>query len=55
MAALSQAGRLAPFLLELAHDAELDDRTKGTLAELAGDPTSCSRSRTTSAAPSVLH
>ena len=31
MAALSQDGRLAPLLLELAHDDELDDEMKGTL------------------------
>jgi hypothetical protein len=37
MSALSQAGKLAPFLFELAHDAELDDVTKGTLAEIAND------------------
>jgi len=38
MSALSQAGKLGPFLFELAHDAELDDMTKGTLVEIAGDP-----------------
>lgn len=38
MSALSQAGKLGPFLAELAHDAELDDRTKGNLAEIAADP-----------------
>ena len=38
MSALSRAGKLAPFLFELAHDADLDDTTKGTLAEIAGDP-----------------
>jgi hypothetical protein len=37
MAALSQAGRLEPFLTELARDDELDEQTKGTVAELAGD------------------
>jgi hypothetical protein len=37
MAQMSQAGRLAPFLVELEHDRELDDVTKGTLAELASD------------------
>ena len=37
MSALSQAGKLGPFLFELAHDADLDDLTKGTLAELAND------------------
>jgi hypothetical protein len=35
MAALSQEGRLEPFLTELHHDDELDDQTKGTVAELA--------------------
>jgi hypothetical protein len=38
MSALSQAGKLGPFLFELEHDAELDDLTKGTLAEIADDP-----------------
>jgi hypothetical protein len=38
ISALSRAGKLAPFLFELEHDAELDDTTKGTLAEIAGDP-----------------
>jgi hypothetical protein len=37
MAALSQEGRLEPFLTELARDEELDEDTKGTVAELAGD------------------
>jgi len=37
MAALSQAGRLEPFLTELRRDDELDDHTKGTVAELAQD------------------
>jgi hypothetical protein len=37
MSALSREGKLAPFLFELAHDAELDDMTKGTLAEIAED------------------
>ena len=37
MAALSQAGRLEPFLTELERDEELDEDTKGTVAELAGD------------------
>ena len=37
MAALSQNGKLAPFLFELQRDAELDDLTKGTLAEIAND------------------
>jgi hypothetical protein len=38
MSALSQAGKLGRFLVELADDAELDDMTKGTLAEIANDP-----------------
>ncbi|MGZ8694763.1 MAG: hypothetical protein ACXWYS_04930 [Gaiellaceae bacterium] len=37
MAAMSQAGTLAPFLASLRHDDELDDVTKGTIAEIAGD------------------
>jgi hypothetical protein len=37
MSALSQEGKLAPFLFELAHDAELDDLTKVSLAEIAED------------------
>jgi hypothetical protein len=36
---LSQLGRMAPFLLELEQDTELDDATKASVAELAGDPT----------------
>ena len=38
MASLSQENRLQPFLFELEHDDELDDSTKGMLAEIAGDP-----------------
>ncbi len=38
MAALSQAGRLEPFLDELMGDRDIDAETKGTLAEIAGDP-----------------
>jgi len=38
MSALSQSGSLGPFLFELAQDDELDEMTKGTLAELADDP-----------------
>ena len=38
MSALSQAGKLGPFLFELARDAELDELTKGALAEIAQDP-----------------
>ncbi len=37
MAQMSQSGRLAPFLDELERDGDLDDVTKGTLAELASD------------------
>jgi hypothetical protein len=35
MAALSQSGRIEPFLMELEDDRELDDQTKGTVTELA--------------------
>jgi hypothetical protein len=37
MAALSESGRLEPFLTELHRDDELDDQTKGNVAELARD------------------
>lgn len=37
MAALSQEGRLASLLCELAHDGELDDELKGTLDVIVGD------------------
>jgi hypothetical protein len=37
MAALSQEGKLEPFLTELDRDDELDDQTKGTVAEIAQD------------------
>ena len=37
MAALSQEGRMEPFLTELSRDDELDEHTKGTVAELAQD------------------
>lgn len=37
MAAMSQEGRLASFLVELAGTAELDEFTKGTLSEIAKD------------------
>jgi hypothetical protein len=37
MAAMTQAGTLAPFLAQLRHDEDLDDRTKGTIAEIAED------------------
>jgi hypothetical protein len=39
MASLSQSDRLQPFLFELKQDDELDDATKGMLAEIAEDPT----------------
>jgi hypothetical protein len=39
MASLSQTGSLGPFLSELRHDDDLDDRTKGMLTELAEDRT----------------
>jgi len=35
MAELQQTGRLGGFLMEVAHDPELDDDTKGRLSELA--------------------
>ena len=37
MAAMSQEGRLASFLVELADTSELDEFTKGTLTEIARD------------------
>ena len=37
MAAMSQAGTLAPFIANLHFDDELDESTKGTIAEIAGD------------------
>ena len=37
MAAMTQTGQLGSFLFEIAHDADLDDDTKGTLTELARD------------------
>ena len=37
MAAMSQAGRLPSFLVELACDKDIDDTTKGHLAEIARD------------------
>ena len=55
MAALSQDGRLAPLLSELAHDEELDDEMKGTLDVIAGDESFCSWCRSTSAARRCLH
>ena len=39
MASLSQTDRLQPFLFELEHDEEVDEVTKGMLAEIAEDPT----------------
>jgi hypothetical protein len=38
MASLSQAGRLQPFICELERDEDLDEQTKGTLTEIAQDP-----------------
>ena len=37
MAAMSKAGTLTPFIHNLARDGELDDDTKGTIAEIASD------------------
>jgi hypothetical protein len=37
MARLAQSGGLVPFLLELERDRDLDEETKGSLAELASD------------------
>jgi hypothetical protein len=37
MAAMSKAGTLRPFVRELRYDDELDEMTKGTVAELAQD------------------
>jgi hypothetical protein len=37
MAAMSKAGTLSPFIADLSHDNELDDDTKGTIAEIASD------------------
>lgn len=39
MAALSRAGRMEPFLAQLADDDEVDDETKLKLAELGRDET----------------
>jgi hypothetical protein len=39
MAWLSQEDRLKPFLVELQHDDDLDESTKGMLAEIAEDRT----------------
>jgi hypothetical protein len=38
LAQLSRDDRLAPFLLELRDDRELDAETKATVSELARDP-----------------
>jgi hypothetical protein len=38
MASLSQSGRLQPFICELEDDDDLDADTKGTLTEIAQDP-----------------
>ena len=37
MAELQRCGRMQNFLVELAHDPEVDEGMKGTLAELAQD------------------
>jgi hypothetical protein len=37
MAALQRAGRTSNFLIELADDTEVDEETKGSLAEIAQD------------------
>ncbi len=37
MAAMSKAGTLEPFMSTLRADDEVDDATKGTIAEIAGD------------------
>ena len=39
MAALSRDGRLEPFLEELREDADLDERTKSLVHEIAEDAT----------------
>ena len=39
MAAMSQAGTLAPFIADLHRDDDLDEGTKGTIAEIAEDET----------------
>jgi hypothetical protein len=38
MAWLSKRGSLQPFLVELQDDDDLDEGTKGTLTEIAEDP-----------------
>ena len=37
MAAMSKAGTLEPFMSRLRDDDEVDDTTKGTIAEIASD------------------
>ena len=37
MAAMSQAGTLAPFIRNLSANDDLDEDTKGTIAEIASD------------------
>jgi len=37
MAAMSKAGTLAPFIADLRSDDELDEGTKGSIAEIASD------------------
>ena len=37
LAAMSQTGTLGPFIANLHHDDELDEGTKGTIAEIAHD------------------
>jgi hypothetical protein len=39
MAAMSKAGTLGPFIADLHRDDELDEGTKGTIAEIAEDET----------------
>jgi hypothetical protein len=39
MAAMTHAGTMGSFLAELASDEEVDDATKGSLAEIARDRT----------------
>ncbi|MBA3787521.1 MAG: hypothetical protein H0X21_02345 [Actinobacteria bacterium] len=37
MAAMSKNGTLEPFIATMCHDDELDEGTKGTIAEIASD------------------
>jgi hypothetical protein len=37
MAAMSKAGTLGPFIADMRRDDELDEGTKGTIAEIAED------------------